>query len=303
MKVAGYDKKLHGGKEFWHVCTPGEMQSIIFRNREEYVFGMNIVALCAGIFRKCISIYTFQLMSNHVHFIIEGNEENTIGFFNEFKKRMSKYYALKGDSKLLENFSPSIFRINDINYLRNSITYVNRNGYLVNRDYNPFSYPWGANKYFFNYSSSEKIRVGIGKIPIRLKRKIFHTHYNEFPENFYFTEDYISPECYVKIKSAMQLFRDAHQYFNLISRRVETFSEIARELGDKVICTDDEIYSAIYSLGIKKFEMPPKSLSPEQKMEIAKELRFNYNASNKQISRTLHLEMAILNELFPDSQK
>lgn len=36
------------------------------------------------------------------------------------------------------------------------------------------------------------------------------------------------------------MFRDAHQYFNLLSKNYEAYSEEARRLGDIVVLTDEE---------------------------------------------------------------
>ena len=294
-----YRNQSMENKEFWHLTTPGEMQSIIFKDKTDFIFGMNLTALCSAIYKEIQAIYTFQLMNNHIHFIIEGQKTAIIEFFNEFKKRLSRYLARKREYNTLKKFSPNILKIHDINHLINAIAYTNRNGYLIDKNYTPFTYPWGANRYFFNYATPEQTRLYIKEVSIKNRRRAFHTHMNEFPENYYFTEEYISPECYVKIEEAMQLFKDSHHYFNLISRRVETFTQIAKELGDKITYTDEELFGTIYSLSIKKFEMPPKHLSANQKIELAKELHYNYNAHNKQISRILHIDTTIINNLFP----
>lgn len=294
--------KTTENKEFWHLTTPGEMQSVIFKNKTDFTFGMNLTALCAAIYNEMLDIYTFQLMNNHIHFIIEGQEAAIIEFFNEFKKRLNRYLACKREYNILKKFSYNIHKIHDINHLVNAIAYVNRNGYLIDKNYTPFTYPWGANRYFFNYATPEQARQYIKEVSIKNRRRAFHTHMNEFPENYYFTEEYISPECYVRLDRAMKLYKDSHHYFNLVSRRVETFTQIAKELGDSITYTDEELCGTIYSLSIKNFEMPPKHLSATQKIELAKELHYNYNANNKQIARTLQIDISIINNLFPDKK-
>ena len=289
--------------EYWHLCSPGELSGILFKNTDDYIFGMNLVALCAGVFKNDVSILTFQLMSNHVHFIMRGSRESVERFFEEFRKRLSKYMAQKGYSSDCKGFTHNIFRIEDEIYLRNSIAYVNRNGYLVNKDYTPFSYPWGSNRYFFNLTDNNTLKVKIGKKSIRERKSIFHTHFNEFPENYYFVGKYISPMCYIAIDEANRIFKDAHHYLNSITRRVETYGEIAKQLEDRITYTDEEILNAIYSLSYKKFNTSPKGLDKMQKIDIAKELHFNYNACNKQIKRVLRIDEEIINELFPDKIK
>ena len=54
----------------WHLCTPGEYQCVIFRTSEEYVYGMNLIAQAAINFHDKLKILTFQIMSNHFHFVL-----------------------------------------------------------------------------------------------------------------------------------------------------------------------------------------------------------------------------------------
>ena len=59
--------------QFWHLCTPGKSQCLIFRNKSDYVAGMNLVALSANKFSETVEIYAFELMSNHFHFLIKAH--------------------------------------------------------------------------------------------------------------------------------------------------------------------------------------------------------------------------------------
>ena len=89
-------------------------------------------------------------------------------------------------------------------------------------------------------------------------------------------------------------------YFNLVSRQVESYSQIAKELGDSVFYTDEEMYSAIYSHCAKKYDVKNLTLlGRDDKIEVAKMMKYDYNASNSQIMRILKLDERILDELFP----
>ena len=68
---------------FYHVCSEGLEKNLIFRNRKEFIMGMNYVAICAY---KCnVKILCFCLMSNHFHFVIAGSFEECWKFANEYK--------------------------------------------------------------------------------------------------------------------------------------------------------------------------------------------------------------------------
>lgn len=85
-----------------------------------------------------------------------------------------------------------------------------------------------------------------------------------------------------------------------MSRRVESFSEIANQLGDKIVYTDDEVFSAAIALSAKNYDIKKLSaLSADKRTELARSLHFSYNASNKQISRVLGLDKAFVDAMFP----
>lgn len=284
----------------WHLCTPGEFVGIIFREREDYVFGMNLVALCAAEFSAKIKILTFQIMSNHLHFVLMCEENFVSEFFGLFKKRLQRYLVNQGYRGTLAGFTYNYFRINDLRYLQNVILYVNRNGYLVDKNSTPFTYEWGANRYFFNKFAHNESVVKLDSLSIDKQRAMFKSRNFDVPVEYAVSDRYVSPLSYCKISLAESFFRDANHYFHLSSRQVESYAVIARELGDKVSYTDDEIYTAVLSLCLKRYEIKnPSSLSKDAKINIAKTMHYDYNASNKQIKRVLGLGDNVLDSLFP----
>lgn len=286
--------------QLWHLCTPGELSGVLFGNYTDYVYGMNLVGLVAAIFRSRIRLYAFQIMSNHFHFVLSGEREDVFLFFRELYIRMKKFLTLKERFSDLKGFSPSLFPINDIVYLRNVIAYVNRNGYLVDRNATPFSYKWGANRYFFSPLKEYEylLKKPLSSISINGKRKIFHTHFNDFPDSYYLIENFISPLCYVNVDDAEKFFTSAHHYYSLVSRQVEMFSSISNQIGDKIVYTDEELSSALYSICKNRFGCKPFDIDKNTKLELAKELHFKYNASNQQIRRVMRLDIDIVNALF-----
>ena len=285
----------------WHLYTPGNLSEIIFTDDEEFKFGMNLTALCCSRFPS-LRILTFQLMSNHIHFIISGDKDEIIKWFSLFKSKLRRYLHAIGRSDVdLCNFSPSLKAVEDINYLRTSIVYVNRNGYVVHPDETPFSYKWGANRMYFNEDAklrADEIYKNLGN---RNKRKMFRSHDVYCPGEYKLTESAITPASYCFVDEGEKTFRNAHQYFALISRGIESYGPIARELADKVFYTDDELYQLLTRLSMSQYDCPPKLLNKEAKIKIARQLHFDYNATDKQIMRMLKLDEYIVRSLFPGS--
>ena len=115
---------------YWHLYTPGNLTEIIFTCKEEFLVGMNLVAVCLAIFPG-LRIVTFTLMNNHFHFIIAGSREDVVEFFAMYRKRLKRYLAGLGRYPDLSGLVPDTFEIPDFKALRNEIVYVNRNGYVV----------------------------------------------------------------------------------------------------------------------------------------------------------------------------
>lgn len=291
-------------RDMWHLCTPGESSGILFRTEDDYVYGMNMVGVSAAKFWEKVGIYTFQLMSNHLHFVIKGEMTDIDAFFSDLKLRLRRYLLKQDRSYDINNISYRAIPVRDENYLRNLIAYVNRNGYLVNKNMTVFSYPWGANRYFFFPLSEIEHKTYLSHIANRAKMNMFHTREINFPESFYLTNGYISPCCYCKIKHAETLYMNAHHYSTLISRRVESFQYIANEVGDTITYTDEEMYVSVFHHIKKQFDKSSiQTLTKTEKLLIAKIMHYEYNSPNKQICRILKLEIEAINTIFPDNKE
>ena len=116
-------------------------------------------------------------------------------------------------------------------------------------------------------------------------------------------DGYVSPSVYCDIPDAMALFRNGHHYFYLISKDIEGQQRIAAELGESVSYTDNELFAAVVSICRKVYGTGKPSVIPsEAKLAVARKMRYEYNASDKQISRILRLDRSILTALFPAGQ-
>jgi REP element-mobilizing transposase RayT len=283
----------------WHLCTPGEFVGVIFKDRDDYVFGMNLVALCAANFSTQLKILTFQIMSNHLHFVIEC-EEPVIGeFFAFLKKRLQRYLANSGHLGSLSGFIPNYFRINELRYLQNVIVYVNRNGYVARHDCTPYTYPWGAGIAIFNSTTRLLPSTRYSKLTVRQKRDICKSKDIDLPGDLLVYGSVILPSSYCALQKTEQFFRSPHHYFSLLSKNWEAYSEIAKRLGETMIITDEEMYGAVSALSAKEFGIKnPRLLAANSKIELARRMKTEFYASPKQIRNILKLDQGVIDELF-----
>ena len=274
------------------------MTSIIFSQEEDFIFGMNLIAQTAAKFPD-VKIYTFEIMNNHLHFILSGEEYRCRQMFCKIKERLNRYLKTKGQALDFSRFDCSLVRITDLKMLRNEIIYVNRNGYVARHDCTPFTYPWGAGAAFFNNIIRLIPSTRYSELTIRQKREICKSKDIDLPGDLRVYNGVILPSSYCILKKAEQMFRDPHHYFNMLSKNWEAYSEIAKRLGDTITITDEEMYGAVCALSTKEFGCKnPRLLSPENKVMLARRMKSEYNASSKQIRSILKLNQDIVEEMF-----
>lgn len=284
---------------FWHLFTPGLSTGLLFANKEEFQFGMNLMGICADRYQD-VKITTFELMTNHLHLILSGINKLCYEMFNMYSRKMQRYLKSCGRNINLSDIPASLLPITDLNMLRKEIAYVNRNGYLVNSNCMPTSYPWGAGYMFFNPICEYIKPVPYNSLTIREKRQICHSADVELSDTIMVLDNMIIPSSFCDISKAESYFRDSHQYFNLLSKNYEAYSEIAKRLGDTTFISDEDIYSVVCSICIKMFNInKPNLLSPNARIEVAKIMHSDYNSNNKQIQRILKLNAETVETLFP----
>lgn len=331
--------------QFWHLCTPGDSQEIIFRNREDFAFGMTSAAAALmevnnsvqsrggensevgdvgengvnilGCNRtgNCstpgirVRLYAFALMSNHIHELLCGTRQDCLEYFDRRKAKIKRYFAGAVD---LSNFKCQLIEVKDLKAFRDEVAYIHRNGYVNNREENPFSYEWSSGAYYFNRLMEDLKMRRFEELTFKEKREVFRSRVpssilglvsapciSSAPSLFIFRE-YVSPWSFCEIRAGERLFRDSHQYMFKVSRDVEAYSLIAKTLGDSAFLNDEEMYRSVWRKSDELFnEKDPRSLPLEDKKQLARIMHSELRASNGQIQRILRLERYIIDEMFP----
>lgn len=284
---------------FYHLFTPGEQTGDIFLDRHVKEFGLNLLGICS-LQTEDFRIIAYSEMTDHLHVLYAGRASSGKLFFDRYSQRLKR---IVGPADCFRGFKPKILPLPDLRSVRNEIVYINRNGYVVCPDHTPFSYPWGSGIMYFNPFYERIPTRPYSSLTRDAKRLICRSRDIDLPAGYSVMGNLIAPNeyCYAK-EIGMRLFRDAHQYFNLLSKDYEAYSETAKRLGESVFIADEEMYSVAKSLCEKYYNVKtPSLLKPDERIDLAKHLHSDYNATAKQLSRILKLDKKIVNELFPSA--
>ena len=284
---------FHDLGECYHLWT-SENFEMIFCSDDDYRAGMNIMGICARLFPE-IKILTFELMSNHIHFAIAGERTIIHSFFDAVKKYLSRHFRKLGRVIDWSGFNARTRELLSTEDVRNVIIYNNRNGYVVSKNYTPFTYPWGANRFYFSPDSVSLAEIQSRPMTLRERQSGINGRKADNVAGLLMYEGCVSPLSFCEIALGERLFRSPSQYFYKLGRSIEAQKDIARDISESVFYTDDELFSAISSIARKKYFLESVSeAGAAEKLELAKTMRYEYNASAKQIMRFLKLSNQVL---------
>ena len=102
----------------------------LFRTQEDFVSGMNTIALCALLFP--VRIVRFELMGNHIHIVLHATGASCLKVFYYIRKRLGV------------DLDFNLVTIHDEEQLANTLLYVDRNPYETDLNVLPGGYPWGT---------------------------------------------------------------------------------------------------------------------------------------------------------------
>lgn len=258
------EERFRRAGQFWHLYSDGTVMENIFLNDTEMKAGLSILAASVQMVKQDIRLVTFVLMKNHIHLILCGHREKCLQLFDIFKDKMRRIFRKTIRGIDWKRFNAKILSIDSLKALRNEIIYVHRNPFVANPDQTPYGYPWSGGCAYFNPMIYDIGTDDIRSFSFDRQRKLTYSRD-------------ISPMGGLKF-AGDKVF-------------IPSFCDI--DLGEGMFITAVHLAERAYHTS------KITTLSPEQKVKLAKDLHFKYKASKQQLRRILRLENPVLDELFP----
>lgn len=202
---------------FWALQTPADLAGTLFSNREDFIFGMNLTAVCVALYPD-LRLLTFTLVSNQLLFLLSGTQETVVLFFLNYKKRLKRYLSDRFRYPDLTRLEPGLTMIRDPQTLRQEILRINGYGASGQPGHTPYSYPWSAGILYFNPLILKLPKVPFSSLSQAERRRISRSRLLPLPRSYLVYQGIIAPSSYCAISEGESCFRDARQYFRLLSR-------------------------------------------------------------------------------------
>ena len=271
-------------KQFWSISTKHLEKNLLFNDSQDFIVGMNSVAVQS--FKAAVNVLSFNLMSNHAHFLVECGRESAELFINTFKADYSRYYQKKyGVSEIFRRNKVDIRPVSLVGEeLERHWAYIQMNSVAANVCSHPFEYPWGTGSCFFQPTKKSGRRVG--DLSVRRRRSILRTK-TEIPSGWLLCDlGYIIPESYVCVKFMEARLRTPNRmnYFLNSSSKAKMKME-AMEDGMPAF-RDQVVKNAIPDLCRTLFGVNDVHLLNENQLtELMRQIRYRFSAGANQIAR------------------
>lgn len=275
-------------KGYYHVSSHGLEKNDIFKSRQDFIRGMNDIALCVLGYDVCI--LAFCLMSNHFHFVLYGTLEECRRFAEEYKRRCGMRMRLvSGEVKGLKDVSVQIDMIDSDEYLENAIAYVLRNSLAAGVFMMPYHYEWSSLSLYFR-GACQPVGVKLNDLSARKRLNILRSH-QAVPDTYMIDANgMILPSCYVDFEMVEKIFRHPARLMASLARKVENDIEVRFGIAESISITDQELLSQMNEL--IRLEFGRRSLyqlSVEEKAKLCLSLKRNFGVGVKQIARVTRL--------------
>lgn len=271
--------------EFWFITTEHLEDKLLFRDSADFVVAMNYVATL--VHKLGVSMVSFVLMSNHMHFVIWCDWNLAGKFINSFKMIYSRYLTRKyGFHEHLRNVGVDIRAINlDDEGLETVIAYVQTNPVAANICAFPSDYPWGSGSCFF--CPKEKAGgIRLSELSARERYRIMHSKC-DLPSNWVLkAEGYIDPMCYVQKDLVERTFRTPKRMNFFLRNSSKAKKRIECQDNGAPAFRDQLVYAAIPELCWSLFQKKSiDDLDERQTIELFKQVRFRFASNVDQIAR------------------
>ena len=279
--------------KYWHAYTRGLEKGLIFRSREDFVYGMNGVPVCA---LMCgVDVLSFTLMTNHVHFVVTGREDSCLGFMRAYRRRLSKLADMGGSNAV------GIKEIPDKEAFMRTVAYVLRNSLSSEPEVLPLFYEWGSGSCYFRKDSlllpTEYRRVA--DFGYREIRKMLHSNL-ALPDDYRLTpEGTICPANYVNRKKVEEIFGSPARLMLYLSRNMKMEMSLSEGVLGTVPYADGELLGSVREICLLEFGTSDAgTLGVEQRCRLAEYLRKQFGCSIKQMARLSGLSTELLKKIY-----
>lgn len=281
---------------YYHVCTDGTSLEWMFLDDEDFIAGVNRIAVCQLL--TGVKVVAFVLMDNHLHLLLFGSRRMCMRFIHTYKVLTGKWIGRKyGKSGHLRGLPVEVILVKDEEELMDLISYIDRNPLRAGFRYLPTEYRWGSARYVFKIMQRIEAEA-VSDIGLNAVRRKMHTRV-KLPKDWLVDEFgmYVPDKTFLDVEKIQSVYKSPARYAYFMAKKLEGKVELSMARNGKVFLSDKELRPVVAEISMKMFnKADARVLDVNSKLQIAKELRRSYACTVKQIGRMLGLKVESLSD-------
>lgn len=273
---------------YFHVYTKGLEEALVFRDREDFVAGMNLVAVVC--FSVNVRLLAFVLMSNHVHFVVKGSRAEAERFISLYKNLMSRYLRGRyGCAAFLRRVETSVMQVECENDgLKRLIAYVLNNPVKAGIMCVPQGYEWSSARCYFNSMDKTLDTRMVGEFGVDEARALFHSK-KRLPADWRVcSSGYVIPESYIDVGEVEKCFGTSRSFEYFLSSSLS----VRKSISENVTFSDAVLEAAMGELLDKKYDVSDVSeLDGFLRSHLVRDLKSRFGAPTQQLARVVGMSL------------
>lgn len=294
MRITEFKDPFTGRKGVYLFTTDHLERTLLFRDTESFVQGVNTIALAT--LKYPVKVLCYALMDNHIHLLLAGRYADCRAFFAWVLHRMARMLEEKdGVSGILKFRASDVQAVINSDMFLNEVCYLLRNGYKARID-SPYTYPWAPFECYFN--PYLPLLHGSSLPGTKAAKRMLCTHIT-LPAEWEHIQGRILNKCFVDYVTVEQKIGSSVNFFDRLRRfDLESVVEQKHGLEERVTFTDAEMNEKIKA--VCRNELHVESLHQLERKDLlwlARTLARRFGSPKKQIGRLLGIDSSILDQL------
>ena len=283
-------------KNCYHFSTEALEDKLLCYDEEDFRVVWNAIIICAAM--EGITIYCFCIMSNHIHILLSGTEEQIRRFFAKFKQKTGRHFQARYNMHTARELSYKLFAVKDRRTFCQEVAYILRNPYKAGIS-SPFSYKWSTADAYFKPSDSSIQGRYVSDFPSKKLRTILKTRF-PLPASLQIRSGRITSHSFVDYTFVEKMFDNSSlRFFNLIKTwNIEDIVNSGHGQDIPDAYTDTEVLRGIRAIcqdtfnGLSLDKMDQKSLAT-----VVRRIRSRFGCGRSQLLRLLPVDDFLLDRI------
>ena len=273
------------------------LKELLFRDEEDYIYGMNTVALMLLQFPTVV-VYAFVLMSNHIHLLLGGPKKECEAFYDAVMHRLSLWmkrkYGLTGVVPYGKENRTTV-TVNGLEHFIIEVLYVLRNPYKAKICF-PGDYQWSSVGIYFSARSRMTGRRA-STFTARELRKILKTNIR-VPGDWEITPEGMIIPNFVSWRAVEKAFEgNEAEFLRKLMEPIETRHNQMSGLPIELKFSDQEIAARVQVICQKELHVDSHlQLARKELFRLCRTLATRFGTSPDQLQRVVGVDKSELED-------